>query len=81
MTGEVEYLTVAQLARRLGLSKWTLYSLVEAGQLPCMRLGRQIRFLAAEIDQLLRDRRGLPPMRRAKATASIDGSGATPKAR
>lgn len=37
-----EYLTIGQLAARLGVSRWTLYSWVGSGVLPHFRLGRQL---------------------------------------
>lgn len=38
----VHYLTVAQAAVHMGVSRWTVYRWVEAGQIPAARMGRKI---------------------------------------
>jgi excisionase family DNA binding protein len=65
-----DYLTISQLAARLGVSRWTLYSWVGSGVLPHFRLGRQLRFDASEVDEALRARRSIPPGRRHEAKAT-----------
>ena len=72
-----EFLSISQLASRLGVSRWTVYSWVEEGRLPHFRLGRQLRFSWAEVEEVLQERRNLPPTRgwkyaklKAKAAAS-----------
>jgi excisionase family DNA binding protein len=37
------FLSVAQVAERLNVSKMTIYRLVHAGQLPCVRIGHTYR--------------------------------------
>jgi excisionase family DNA binding protein len=44
--GDVDcLLTVAEIARRLRVSRATVYKLVGEGKLPHMRIGNQIRFV------------------------------------
>lgn len=49
----VEALTVAETAKKLGLSEATIYRLARAGDLPGARVGRSWRFDRRRIDDLL----------------------------
>lgn len=51
-------LTAQQVADRTGLSLWSVYHYARVGTLPSKRLGRSVRFLAAEVDAAVT---GLPP--------------------
>jgi excisionase family DNA binding protein len=54
-------LTVRQVAERLGLSLWSVYRRVEAGEIPAVRLGSTrkapIRVSEAELEQWLFEER------------------------
>jgi excisionase family DNA binding protein len=41
--GEVRFLTVAEVASIMRVSKMTVYRLVHAGELPAIRVGRSFR--------------------------------------
>jgi excisionase family DNA binding protein len=60
--------TVAEAARRLSLSKWSIYQMVSAGTLPCVRTGPRGRTLRIAEADLAR-------------AASPGDSKATPRAR
>ncbi len=40
---EVRFLTVAEVAEMMGVSKMTVYRLVHSGELPAIRFGRSFR--------------------------------------
>lgn len=40
---EIEFLTVEQVARRLGLSTWTVSEMARLGTIPSVRLSRKTR--------------------------------------
>ena len=54
--GSARYLTVAEVARTLRVSNMTVYRLVNAGELPALRIGKSYRLRADDIDQYLADR-------------------------
>ncbi len=41
-SGEKRWLSVAELARELGMSQMTLYRVIAAGQFPAVRIGRRL---------------------------------------
>ncbi|HEY2723406.1 MAG TPA: helix-turn-helix domain-containing protein [Pseudonocardiaceae bacterium] len=41
--GKVQFLTVAEVAAMMRVSKMTVYRLVHAGELPAVRVGRSFR--------------------------------------
>ena len=47
-------LTVAEMARRLGIGRNTAYELVRAGRIPHVRFGRVIKVPAAALDEWVR---------------------------
>ncbi len=49
---ERRFLTVAEAARALGLSRAYTYTLVSAGEIPSVRFGRRVVIPARWIDQL-----------------------------
>ena len=53
-----DLLTVNELARHLGISKWTVYRLVRSGEVRAVRVGERIRFRPADVDRYLE--RGSP---------------------
>jgi excisionase family DNA binding protein len=48
-----DLLTVTQLGRHLGVSKWTVYRLVRSGELRAVRVGERLRFRPSDIDAYL----------------------------
>jgi WhiB family redox-sensing transcriptional regulator len=50
-----EYLTVAEVAAMLRVSRATIYRLVHAGRLPGMRVGRSVRVSRVAVERYLRD--------------------------
>lgn len=54
------YLTAAQAAPLLGVSKWTVYRLIAAGLLVALRVGRQWRISPEDIEAYRRANRNVP---------------------
>ena len=48
------FLTVAEVAARMRVSKMTVYRLVHGGELPAVRVGRSFRVLEKDVDEYLR---------------------------
>jgi excisionase family DNA binding protein len=51
-------LSVPQVARRLGLSSDWVYRAAREGSIPCVRLGRYVRFRPASVETWLADLEG-----------------------
>lgn len=57
-TGSVErLLTLPELAEHLQLSEKTIRRMIAGGRLPCVRLGRQLRFLPGDVFRWLAARK------------------------
>ena len=52
---EVKFLTVAEVASVMRVSKMTVYRLVHAGELPAARVGRSFRVPRRAVESHLRD--------------------------
>ena len=52
-----QLLTLHELADRLQLSEKTIRRMIADGRLPCVRLGRQLRFLPGDVFRWLQARR------------------------
>ncbi len=44
-------------ARRLGVSIPQVYAMAASGVLPCVRIGRAVRFRPADVDRFIREHR------------------------
>ena len=53
--GEVRFLTVAEVATLMRVSKMTVYRLVHAGDLPAARVGRSFRVPRSAVEDYLRN--------------------------
>lgn len=53
--GDVRFLTVAEVATVMRVSKMTVYRLVHAGTLPAVQVGRSFRIPEAAVHDYLRD--------------------------
>lgn len=51
----VRFLTVAEVASMMRVSKMTVYRLVHSGELPAVRVGRSFRVPEEAVDDYLRD--------------------------
>ncbi|MGN6576174.1 MAG: helix-turn-helix domain-containing protein [Nocardioides sp.] len=51
---EVKFLTVAEVATVMRVSKMTVYRLVHSGELPAVRVGRSFRVQEDAVNQYLR---------------------------
>ncbi len=51
---EVKFLTVAEVAALMRVSKMTVYRLVHNGDLPAVRVGRSFRVSEDDVDEYLR---------------------------
>ncbi|GAB2757566.1 helix-turn-helix domain-containing protein [Salinifilum aidingensis] len=51
--GEVRFLTVAEVAKVMRVSKMTVYRLVHAGELPAARVGRSFRVAEKDVHAYL----------------------------
>jgi excisionase family DNA binding protein len=72
---ESKFLTVAEVAAMMRVSKMTVYRLVHNGELPAVRVGRSFRVLETDVDEYLRKsfyNAGGPT-----ATVPRDGTGST----
>ncbi len=52
---EVRFLTVAEVAAAMRVSKMTVYRLVHAGDMPAIRVGRSFRVPEQAVSDYLRD--------------------------
>ena len=52
---EVRFLTVAEVAAMMRVSKMTVYRLVHNGELPAVRVGRSFRVPEQSVSDYLRD--------------------------
>lgn len=53
--GEVRFLTVAEIAAVMRVSKMTVYRLLHSGELPAVRVGRSFRVTEQAVHDYLRD--------------------------
>lgn len=53
--GDVSFLTVAEVATIMRVSKMTVYRMVHAGELPAVRVGRSFRVPESAVQDYLRD--------------------------
>lgn len=51
-TSERRWLSIAELAREIGISQMTLYRVIAAGEFPAVRIGRRLFVPARVLDQL-----------------------------
>ena len=51
---EVKFLTVAEVASVMRVSKMTVYRLVHSGELPAVRVGRSFRVSEQDVNEYLR---------------------------
>ena len=51
---EVKFLTVAEVAAIMRVSKMTVYRLVHGGELPAVRVGRSFRVTEEDVNEYLR---------------------------
>lgn len=53
--GQVQFLTVAEVATMMRVSKMTVYRLVHGGELPAARVGRSFRVPREAVQEYLRN--------------------------
>lgn len=51
---DAKFLTIAEVAAMMRVSKMTVYRLVHGGELPAVRVGRSFRVTEADVDEYLR---------------------------
>ena len=51
---EAQFLTIAEVAARMRVSKMTVYRLVHSGELPAVRVGRSFRVSEEDVNEYLR---------------------------
>jgi excisionase family DNA binding protein len=51
---DVRFLTVAEVATMMRVSKMTVYRLVHSGEMPAVRVGRSFRVPESAVDEYLR---------------------------
>ena len=54
---ERDLLRPRDTAKRLGVSTPQVYHLAATGKIPCIRIGRSVRFRPADVDRFIRDNR------------------------
>jgi excisionase family DNA binding protein len=52
---DVKFLTVAEVAAMMRVSKMTVYRLVHGGELPAVRVGRSFRVVEEDVHEYLRN--------------------------
>ncbi len=52
---EVKFLTIAEVASVMRVSKMTVYRLVHGGELPAVRVGRSFRVSEQDVNEYLRN--------------------------
>jgi excisionase family DNA binding protein len=52
---EVKFLTIAEVASVMRVSKMTVYRLVHGGELPAVRVGRSFRVSEKDVNEYLRN--------------------------
>ncbi|WP_341926277.1 helix-turn-helix domain-containing protein [Nocardioides psychrotolerans] len=52
---ESKFLTIAEVAAMMRVSKMTVYRLVHGGDLPALRVGRSFRVLEEDVNNYLRN--------------------------
>ncbi len=53
--GEMSFMTVAEVAKVMRVSKMTVYRLVHSGELPSVRVGRSFRVPEKAVQEYLED--------------------------
>jgi excisionase family DNA binding protein len=51
---EAQFLTIAEVAAKMRVSKMTVYRLVHSGELPALRVGRSFRVTEDDVNEYLR---------------------------
>jgi excisionase family DNA binding protein len=51
---EAKFLTVAEVATTMRVSKMTVYRLLHSGELPAVRVGRSFRVVEGDVNEYLR---------------------------
>lgn len=51
---EAKFLTVAEVAATMRVSKMTVYRLLHSGELPAVRVGRSFRVVESDVNEYLR---------------------------
>ena len=51
---EAQFLTIAEVAAKMRVSKMTVYRLVHGGELPAVRVGRSFRVTEDDVNEYLR---------------------------
>ena len=51
---EMAFLTIAEVAAKMRVSKMTVYRLVHGGELPAVRVGRSFRVTEEDVNEYLR---------------------------
>lgn len=60
MIGEPMLLRPKDAARRLALSERTLWAMTRAGLLPCVRVGKSVRYCPADLAEWVQKAKGAP---------------------
>lgn len=55
-TTQTRFMTVGEVATELRVSSMTVYRLINAGQLPAVRIGRSFRVRPEDLDRYLAER-------------------------
>lgn len=74
--GDERWMTVAEVAEHLQLSRAKIYELAQSGVLPCVKVAGRWRFSRDEVDDWMRTQRSTPP-RQDSGTGSREPQGGT----
>lgn len=51
---QTQFLTIAEVAAKMRVSKMTVYRMVHSGELPALRVGRSFRVTEEDVNEYLR---------------------------
>ena len=60
MADQIEWLSTADAAKRLGINTRTLYRFIDAGEIPAYKFGRVIRVQADDVETFIEKARVAP---------------------
>ena len=61
LTNEIRWMTVAEVAEYLRLSRAKIYEMAQCAEIPCTKVAGQWRFLRSELDRWMLQKRPVTP--------------------
>lgn len=51
MGEQTRHLTASEVSERLGIPEYSIYAMAREGELPCLRIGRRVRFRLKDLER------------------------------